>query len=35
MSATPVQSPVGAPLQGSLVAAGSGAMFDGIASRYD
>lgn len=35
MPATPVQSPVGAPLQGSLVTAGSGAMFDGIASRYD
>lgn len=35
MAGTPVQSPVGAPLQGGLVAAGSGAMFDGIAARYD
>lgn len=35
MATTPVRSPVGAPLQGSLVAGGSGAMFDGIAGRYD
>lgn len=28
-------SPVGAPLQGSMVPGGSGAMFDAIAARYD
>ncbi len=30
-----VASPVGVPLQGSLVPGGSGAMFDSIAARYD